>query len=124
LIAASLIGQSGSSAFACAFSFQRSPPLRVGAMAEAVKLYQELGFPALRKGGHDKHLVGYFQADTGTINQIVHLWKFEDDADRRAHWAAVFANKDFVAGFASKFRPLVMTQEVKLLQAAPWGPHP
>jgi hypothetical protein len=46
------------------------------------------------------------------------------DADRRAHWASVFANKDFVEGFASKFRPLVMTQEVKLLQAAPWGPHP
>jgi hypothetical protein len=22
------------------------------------------------------------------------------------------------------FRPLLMTQEVKLLQAAPWGPHP
>jgi hypothetical protein len=38
-------------------------------MAEAVKLYQELGFPALQKGGHDKNLVGYFQADTGTINQ-------------------------------------------------------
>ena len=35
-----------------------------------------------------------------------------------AHWAAVFANKDFVESFASKFRPLVMTEEVKLLQAA------
>jgi hypothetical protein len=45
-------------------------------------------------------------------------------ADQRKHWAAVFANKDFVEGFASKFRPLVMTQEVKLLTAAPWGPHP
>jgi NIPSNAP len=98
----------------------RTYTLRVGAMAEAVKLYQEL---ALQKGGHDKHLVGFFQADTGTINQLVHLWKFEDDADRRAHWAAVFANKDF-EGFASKFRPLIITQEVKLLQAAPWGPHP
>jgi NIPSNAP len=98
--------------------------LCVDVLNDAVKLYQELGFPTLRKGGHDKHLVGYFQADTGTINQIVHLWKFEDDADRRAHWAAVFANKDFVEGFASKFRPLVMTQEIKLLQAAPWGPHP
>ena len=98
----------------------RTYTLRVGAMAEAVKLYQEHGFPALHKGGHDKHLVGYFQADTGTINQIVHLWKFEDDADRRAHWAAVFANKDFIEGFALKFRPLVMTQEVKLLQSAPW----
>jgi hypothetical protein len=60
----------------------------------------------------------------GTINQILHLWKFDDDAHRRAHWAAVYANKDFVEGFASKFRPLLVTQEVKLLQAAPWGPHP
>jgi hypothetical protein len=88
----------------------RTYTLRVGAMAEAVNLYQELGFPALQKGGQDKKLVGYFQADTGT--------------DRRAHWASVYSNKDFVEGFASKFRPLLMTQEVKLLQAAPWGPHP
>jgi hypothetical protein len=34
------------------------------------------------------------------------------------------ANKDFVEGFGSKFRPLLMTQEVKLLQAAPSGTHP
>jgi hypothetical protein len=98
----------------------RTYTLHVGKMAEAVKLYQEIGFPALQKGGQDKKLVGYFQSDTGTINQLPHLWKFDDDADRRAHWAAVFANKDF----ASKFRPLVMTQEVKLLHPAPWGPHP
>jgi NIPSNAP len=55
---------------------------------------------------------------------VLHLWKFEDDGDRRARWTAVYANKDFVEGFASKFRPLLMTQEVKLLQAAPWRPHP
>ena len=102
----------------------RTYTLHVGKMREAVQLYQEFGFPALQKGGHDRKLVGYFQADTGMINQLVHLWKFEDDGDRRAHWEAVFANSDFVDGFASKFRPLVMTQEVKLLQAAPWGPHP
>ena len=70
-------------------------------------------FPALPKGGHDKKLIGYFQSDTGTINQLVHFWKFEDDADRRAHWEAVFANTDFVMGFAGKFRPLVMSQEVE-----------
>jgi len=102
----------------------RTYTLHVGKMGEAVKLYQELGFPALQAGGHDRHLVGYFQADTGMINQLVHLWKFEDDADRRKHWAAVFANEAFVVGFASKFRPLVASQEVKLLLAAPWGPHP
>jgi hypothetical protein len=77
----------------------RTYTLHVGKMAEAVKLYTELGFPALQKGGQDKKLVGYFQA-------------------------AVFANKDFVDGFAVRFRPLVASQEVKLLTAAPWGPHP
>ena len=43
----------------------------------------------------------------------------EDGADRRAHWAAVIANKDFVNGFAAKFGPLLMTQGVKLFQAVP-----
>src|SRR2546427_6834509 len=102
----------------------RTYTLHVGKMAEAVKLYTELGYPALQKGGQDKKLIGYFQADTGTINQLVHLWKFNDDADRRAHWASVFANKDFVECFAVKFRPLLASQDVKLLTAAPWGPHP
>ena len=102
----------------------RTYTLRVGAMAEAVKLYQELGFLALHKGGHDKKLIGYFQSDTGMIDQLVHLWKFDDDADRRAHWSAVFANKDFVEGFASKFRPLVMTQEVKLPPCRTVGTSP
>jgi hypothetical protein len=71
-------------------------------MAQAVKLYQELGFPALQKGGQDKKLVGYFQTDTGTINQLVGLWKFDDDADRGAHWASVYSNEDFVEGIASR----------------------
>ena len=43
----------------------RTYTLYVGKMAEVTKLYQEFGFPALKKGGHDKKLLGYFQADTG-----------------------------------------------------------
>ena len=102
----------------------RTYTLHVGKMAEAVKLYTQFGYPALQKGGHDKKLIGYFQADTGMINQRVRLWKFDDAADRRAHWAAVYANQDFMEGVATRFRPLVLSQEVKLLTAAPWGPHP
>lgn len=102
----------------------RTYTLYVGKMSEAVKLYTEFGFPALKNGGYDRCLIGYFQADTGEINQLVHLWKFDDDAARRAHWASLFADKPFMEGFAAKFRPLVLTQEVKLLTPAPWGPHP
>ena len=45
----------------------RTYTLHVGKMGEAVKLYTEIGYPALQKGGQDKKLIGYFQADTGTI---------------------------------------------------------
>jgi hypothetical protein len=34
---------------------------------------------------------------TGMINQLVHIWKFKDDGDRRA-LAGVFEKKDFVEG--------------------------
>lgn len=102
----------------------RTYTLHVGKMGEASELYAKFGWPALENGGHAKKLVGYFTGDTGTINQIVHLWKFDDDADRRQHWKNLFADPAFIDDFAAKFRPLVQTQEVKLLHAAPWGHHP
>jgi len=51
----------------------RTYTLHVGKMAEAVKLYTEFSYPALQKCGQGKKLIGYFQADTGTTNQLVQL---------------------------------------------------
>lgn len=91
----------------------------VGKMAEVVELYKAEGWPALAR--QPPKLVGYFTGDIGALNQLVHLWKFDDDADRRAFWAGVFGDADFMA-FARQLRPLLASQENKLLLAAPWGP--
>ena len=99
----------------------RTYHVTVGKMAEAVKLYSTEGWPALEK--HPARLVGYFTGDVGALNQLVHLWKFEDDADRRAFWAGVMADQDFLA-FVAKLRPLLQSQNNQLMTAAPWGPHP
>ena len=64
----------------------------VGKMAEVVELYKTQGWPALAK--HPDRLVGYFTGDVGALNPLVHLWKFEDDADRRAFWAGVFGDAE------------------------------
>jgi hypothetical protein len=93
----------------------------VGKMAEVTDHYTREGWPALAR--HPPRLVGYFTGDVGAMNQLVHLWKFEDDADRRAFWSGVFADPAFMA-FAAKMRPLLLSQENKLLMASPWGPHP
>jgi NIPSNAP len=99
----------------------RTYTVTVGKMADVVALYQEQGWPALAR--HPDRLVGYFTGDVGAMNQLVHLWKFDDDADRRAFWAGVFGDAEFMA-FAARLRPLLQSQENKLLSAAPWGPHP
>ncbi len=93
----------------------------VGKMADVVELYRTEGYPAVAK--HPPKLVGYFTGDIGALNELVHLWKFDDDADRRAFWSALFADEAFMA-FARKLRPLLLAQNNKLLMAAPWGPHP
>jgi hypothetical protein len=98
---------------------QRSYAVVVGKMSEVTRLYLAEGWPALSR--HPAKLLGYFVGDVGALNQIVHLWKFDDDADRRAFWAGVYADAEFMA-FAAKLRPLLLSQNNQLMMAAPWGP--
>lgn len=100
----------------------RTYTLQVGKMGEAVEAYQGLGWPAFERLGEGRCL-GYFTGDVGAMNQIIHVWKFADDADRREFWKRTYADDGFKA-FAAKFRPLVLTQENKLMLSAPWGPTP
>lgn len=93
----------------------------VGKMGDIVELYKTQGWPALAK--HPQRNVGYFTGDIGALNQLIHLWKFNDDADRRAFWAGVYADAEFMA-FAKNMRPHLLSQENKLMMAAPWGTHP
>ena len=68
-----------------------------GEMNEVKRLYGAEGWPALSAGGHDKYLIGYFTSDTGDLHQLIHLWKFESDENRRAFWAKLFADEKFIS---------------------------
>lgn len=102
---------------------KRTYDVTVGQMGEVARLYSSLGWPALEAGGFSSHCIGYFISDTGDLHQLVHLWRFESDDDRRFFWKRLFQSADFMA-FAKQLRPLVKNQHVQLLLAAPWGTHP
>lgn len=102
---------------------KRTYSVTVGQMTEVIRLYSALGYPALEAGGFSKKLIGYFTSDTGELHQLMHLWRFDSDDDRRAFWKRLFEDQDFMA-FARQLRPLIKTQSNQLLLAAPWGPHP
>lgn len=102
---------------------KRTYTVIVGRMAEVQRLYAEQGWPVLEAEGFSTHNVGYFVSDTGTLHQLVHLWRFHDDAERRAFWQRLYASEAFMA-FAAQIRPLIQAQDVQLLNPAPWGPRP
>ena len=102
---------------------KRTYSVTVGQMAEVIRLYSSLGWPALEAGGFGKKLIGHFVSDTGELHQLIHLWRFQSDDDRRAHWKRLFEDPDFLT-FAKQIPQLVRSQNVQLMLAAPWGPHP
>jgi hypothetical protein len=102
---------------------KRTYSVTVGQMPELIRIYTTQAWPALEAGGFGKKLVGYFVSDTGELHQLIHIWRFESDDDRRAHWKRLYENADFVAA-VKQIRALIKTQDVQLMLAAPWGPHP
>ena len=98
----------------------RTYTLYVGKLSAAIKIYEDLGWPALKK--YKDNIIRYYVGDVGALNQIIHVWQFQDDISRRELWKTIYSDKDFIK-FASKFRPLVLTQENKLMTAAPWTPY-
>ena len=95
----------------------RTYTLFVGKLHEASEIYKEFGTPWIKK--FKNNLVNYYLGDIGALNQIIHIWKFEDDNERRELWKQIFSDEDFIK-FASKFRPLVLSQENKIMSQAPW----
>ena len=102
---------------------RRTYDVHVGEMSKVLELYSSQGWPALEAGGHSKFLVGYFVSDTGPLHQLIHIWRFSGDVERRDFWKNLFADEDFMA-FAVQLRPLLQKQEIQLMQSAPWGPRP
>lgn len=102
---------------------KRTYDIIVGRMGDVQRLYTELGWPAIEAGGFDEYCVGYFTSDTGPLHQLIHIWRFDDDADRRAFWQRLFADEKFME-FAGQIRQNIAKQDVQLLNPAPWGTHP
>lgn len=101
---------------------KRTYQVALGKMPEMLK-HETALFEVLKAEGLAENCVGYFVADTGTLHQLMHLWRFADDADRRAFWKRFYASEK-VQGVIPNIRPLLESQEVQLLTGAPFGPQP
>lgn len=97
----------------------RTYTLRPGTLAEYVKTYESEGY-AIQTRHLDKPVGWYTSMDIGALNQIVHLWGYEDLADRARRRAAMQADPEWQA-YLKKVTPLLATMENKILTPAPFA---
>ncbi len=67
--------------------------LKPGGVPTYMKIYEEFGYKV-----QSKHLgkpVGWFFSEVGKLNQITHIWAFDDLADRTKKRAAMQADPDW-----------------------------
>jgi hypothetical protein len=98
---------------------ERIYTLHPGKAPEYLRIYEAEGLEIQRRilG----RMVGYFSTEFGTLNQIVHLWAYRDLAERAERRAQLAADEGW-RSYVQKIRPLILTQENKLLTPAPFSP--
>src|SRR4026207_1014397 len=90
--------------------------LKIGAVAEYCKNYEELGMKTQLK--HLPHMVGYYFTEVGGLNTMVPLWASDSLDQREKCRAAMQADTEWKK-YLEKSRPLMETQETRIMKAAP-----
>ncbi|MFE0419824.1 NIPSNAP family protein [Streptomyces tendae] len=92
---------------------------RPGRLSEFVDAFEALGLPLYTR--YCGTLIGYFVAESGALNQVVHLWAYDDAADRdRRRWA--LARDPQWQVFLDAALPLLVSQESRLLRPTSFSP--
>lgn len=99
---------------------QRTYDFRPGTIPQFFARYEESGARELQTrilGG----LMGYYVSELGTLNQTVHLWRYESLDDRMERRAALMKEPAW-REFLAEVTPLMLRQESKILLPAAFSP--
>ncbi len=91
-------------------------PRKMGPYLDAA---ENFGMPVMLK--HGLELLGYYVAKHGQLNQVIHIYKYENMADLEAKRAA--RDKDPAwAEYLAKTEGMVQHQEDRIMAPAPFSP--
>ncbi|HKK30352.1 MAG TPA: NIPSNAP family protein [Alphaproteobacteria bacterium] len=88
-------------------------------MAAYLHLVEQLAMPVMKRHGFE--LLGYYVAKHGRLNQVIHLWKYEDLADLERKRTARDADPDW-AHYLTQTDGMVQDQEDRIMAPASFSP--
>ena len=95
---------------------------RPGLLKQHFALYEKLG-----KAPQTRHLgqpFAYLVTETGNVNQYIHIWAYEDAADRAKRRAAMMADPDWQVYLKKLVESnLLVDQQTSLMVPAKFSPQ-
>jgi len=74
---------------------ERTYTIAPGLLADYLDNHMKVALPIMRR--HLGEPLAYFTTETGDLNQFVHLWRYEDFADRERRRASLYADDQWTA---------------------------
>lgn len=97
----------------------RTYTVKIGKMNEYISLFEHVGLPILSKYAT---LVGYWQAESGELNQIIHIWAYESLDDRTEKRRALYQDQEWLTAFIPEALPMLEKQESRILVPSSFSP--
>lgn len=98
---------------------ERSYKIKVECLRDYLDTYVAEGMEL--QISHLGDLVGWFTTDVGTINEVVHIWRYQDMGDRERRRAAMEADPKWQA-FRKKTSPYVLEMRNRILRPTSFSP--
>ncbi len=90
----------------------RTYQLKMGALPEYLELAETKLLPALAE--HGLKPVGFWHTEIGTLNEVVHLWAYEDLNERQQKWAK-WKEDPRRTDYMKTLRQVIFSQSNKIL---------
>ena len=93
----------------------RTYTLKIGKVNDYLALYRTEGLELQSR--HLGQPYGYYATETGELNQIIHMWAYDDANDRTARRAALYADTEW-RQLVPKLFDLIERMETVILNPA------
>lgn len=97
----------------------RTYTIKIGGMHDYLTLFETVGLPIISRYAK---LVAHWQAVSGDLNQILHLWSYESLDERARQLYALYQNEEWLTAFIPNALTLVEKQENRLLTPDSFSP--
>ena len=83
---------------------------------------EELAIPIRQR--HGVKLAGWFYSDLGDLNQVVHIWAFDNVKHMEEAKAAVADDPEWGGAYIPRVRGVLSAQNTYLMKTTEFGPTP